>query len=68
MEYRTIRNPEPVHSLVLAPVKKDQILDAPDAEEKLSKALHVSPQFLDPIHTKNDSNPIGPKKINILFF
>lgn len=39
MEYRTIRKPEPVHVLSLAPVKAKAVQDAPDAEAKLSGAL-----------------------------
>jgi hypothetical protein len=39
MEYRTIRKPEPVHVLSLAPVKAKAVQEAPEAEQKLSNAL-----------------------------
>jgi RecB family exonuclease len=39
MEYRSIRKPKPIHTLSLAPVKAGAVQDAPDAEEKLAKAL-----------------------------
>lgn len=39
MEYRSIRKPKPIHTLSLAPVKGGAVQDAPEAEEKLAKAL-----------------------------
>ena len=42
MEYRTIRKPESIHSLSLAPLKKGEVQDAPDAEEKLAAALDAA--------------------------
>ena len=39
MEYRAIRKPKPIHTLSLAPVKGGEVQDAPEAEEKLAKAL-----------------------------
>ncbi len=42
MEYRTIRSPKPVHSLSLAPLKKGELQDAPEAEEKLEAALNAA--------------------------
>jgi hypothetical protein len=42
MEYRTIRGAKPVHQLVLAPMKKDELQDAPEAEEKLARALDAA--------------------------
>jgi hypothetical protein len=42
MEYRTLRNPKVVHALSLAPVKKNEVLDAPEAEEKLESALNAA--------------------------
>ena len=42
MEYRTIRGAKEVHQLVLAPLKGDEIQDAPDAEQKLARALDAA--------------------------
>ena len=42
MEYRIIRGAKAVHQLVLAPMKGDEIQDAPDAEEKLARALDAA--------------------------
>lgn len=42
MEYRTIRKPEVVHQLVLAPLKGDALQDAPEAEAKLARALDAA--------------------------
>jgi len=42
MEYRTLRNPKPVHSLSLAPLKKGEVQDATEAEDKLSSALDAA--------------------------
>ena len=42
MEYRTIRNPKVVHALSLAPLKKGELQDAPEAEEKLAMALDAA--------------------------
>ena len=42
MEYRTLRSPEVVHSLSLAPVAKGEVQDAPDAEQKLADALDAA--------------------------
>lgn len=42
MEYRTVRKPEAVHTLSLAPVKAKAVQDAPDAESKLSGALDAA--------------------------
>lgn len=42
MEYRTIRGAKPVHQLVLAPMRKDELQDAPEAEEKLARALDAA--------------------------
>jgi len=39
MEYRSIRSPKEYHQLVLAPVKKGEVQDATEAEEKLMGAL-----------------------------
>lgn len=42
MEYRTIRKPDVVHQLVLAPMRTDKLQDAPEAEEKLARALDAA--------------------------
>ncbi|MDP1889515.1 MAG: PD-(D/E)XK nuclease family protein [Gemmatimonadaceae bacterium] len=42
LEYRTLRSPAPVHSLSLAPVRKGEVIDAPDAEAKLAQALDAA--------------------------
>lgn len=42
MEYRTIRAPKAVHQLVLAPLKSDTLQDAPEAEERLARALDAA--------------------------
>lgn len=42
LEYRTLRNPKSVHSLSLAPVRKGEVVDAPDATEKLALALDAA--------------------------
>ena len=39
MEYRTLRSPEIVHQLSLAPLKGGAVQDAPEADEKLAGAL-----------------------------
>jgi ATP-dependent helicase/DNAse subunit B len=42
MEYRTLRSPKVVHALSLAPIKKGEVQDATDAEEKLDGALNAA--------------------------
>ncbi len=42
MEYRTIRDPKPVHSLSFAPLNKGELQDAPEAGEKLDAALSAA--------------------------
>lgn len=42
MEYRTLRSPEVVHPLSLAPVARGAIQDATDAEQKLADALDAA--------------------------
>lgn len=42
MEYRTLRSPEVIHSLSLAPVAKGAVQDAPDAKMKLAEAIDAA--------------------------
>ncbi|MCX5762843.1 MAG: PD-(D/E)XK nuclease family protein [Gemmatimonadetes bacterium] len=42
MEYRTLRSPETVHALSLAPVAKGALQAAPEAEQKLADALDAA--------------------------
>jgi hypothetical protein len=51
MEYRTIRKPKALHTLSLAPVKGGAVQDAPDAEEKLEKALDDAARRVTQVRT-----------------
>jgi ATP-dependent helicase/nuclease subunit B len=42
MEYRTLRSPAVVHALSLAPLKRGEVQDATEAEEKLESALNAA--------------------------
>lgn len=46
MEYRTLRNPKPVHVLSLHPMKKGELQDAPEARERLDAALDAAGRLI----------------------